>query len=85
MDKLIKIKNVGRKGSRLGLLAWLLLALPASAAPLLYEVRFNPLLNGETEIEFVFDEPLLQEPDITLLNEPSRLNVRFADVPVGFA
>ncbi|MCB5227000.1 type IV pilus secretin PilQ family protein [Alishewanella sp. 16-MA] len=79
MDKLIKIKNVGRKVSRLGLLSWLLLALPASAAPLLYEVRFNPLLNGETEIEFVFDEPLLQEPDISLLNEPSRLNVRFAE------
>lgn len=78
MDKLTKIKNVGRKSSCLWLLACLLVTLPATAAPLLYEVRYNPLLNGETEIEFIFDEPLSQEPEVQLLNSPARLSVSFA-------
>ncbi|CAM5208538.1 type IV pilus secretin PilQ [Alishewanella longhuensis] len=78
MDKLTKIKNVGRKSSCLWLLACLLVTLPATAAPLLYEVRYNPLLNGETEIEFIFDEPLSQEPEVLLLNSPARLSVNFA-------
>lgn len=78
MDKLTKIKNVGRKSSCLWLLACLLVTLPATAAPLLYEVRYNPLLNGETEIEFIFDEPLSQEPEVLLLNSPARLSVSFA-------
>lgn len=78
MDKLTKNKKVGFKGSRLAVLAWLLAALPATAAPLLYEVRYNPLLNGETEIEFVFDEPLQQEPQIQVLATPARLSVNFA-------
>ena len=77
MDKLIKNKAAGFKGSRLGLLALLFSALPATAAPLLYEVRYNPLLNGETEIEFVFDEPLVQEPRVELLQQPARLSLTF--------
>lgn len=78
MDKLTKIKNVGRNSSCFWLLACLLVILPATAAPLLYEVRYNPLLNGETEIEFVFDEPLSQAPVVQLLNSPARLSVSFA-------
>lgn len=78
MDNLNKIKNVGRKSSRLWLVACLLVALPVTAAPLLYEVRYNPLLNGETEIEFIFDEALTQEPQVQLLNSPARLSVSFA-------
>lgn len=77
MDNLNKIKNVGRKSSRLWLVACLLVALPVTAAPLLYEVRYNPLLNGETEIEFIFDEALMQEPEVQLLNSPARLSVSF--------
>lgn len=78
MDKLTKIKNVGRKSSCLWLLACLMVILPATAAPLLYEVRYNPLLNGETEIEFIFDQPLIQQPEVQLLNSPARLSVSFA-------
>ncbi|GHG62143.1 secretin [Alishewanella longhuensis] len=77
MDKLTKIKNVGSSGCRLCLLACLLVMLPVSAAPLLYEVRYNPLLNGETEIEFIFDEALQQEPEVQLLTSPARLSVSF--------
>jgi type IV pilus assembly protein PilQ len=77
MDKLNKTKYAGFKSSRLGLLALLCSTLPAWAAPLLYEVRYNPLLNGETEIEFVFDEALQQEPKVELLQQPARLSVTF--------
>ena len=77
MDKLNKTKYAGFKGSRLGLLVLLCSTLPAWAAPLLYEVRYNPLLNGETEIEFVFDEALQQEPRVELLQQPARLSVTF--------
>lgn len=78
MDKLARIKNAGSKCSRLWLLACLLITLPVTASPLLYEVRYNPLLNGETEIEFIFDEPLTNTPEVTLLNAPARLSVSFA-------
>lgn len=78
MDKLARIKNAGRKFSPLWLLACLLITLPVTASPLLYEVRYNPLLNGETEIEFIFDEPLVNTPEVTLLNAPARLSVNFA-------
>lgn len=77
MDKLIKTKHVSFLGGSLSLLTLLLTALPVFAAPLLYEVRYNPLLNGETEIEFVFDEILSQEPAIELLQQPARLSVNF--------
>ncbi len=77
MDKLARIKNAGRKFSPLWLLACLLITLPVTASPLLYEVRYNPLLNGETEIEFIFDEPLVNAPEVTLLNAPARLSVSF--------
>lgn len=77
MDKYIKNKKIGFKNASVGVAAWLLMALPASAAPLLYEVRYNPLVNGETEIEFVFDEPLTVEPTVELLSNPARLSVSF--------
>ena len=33
----------------------LLIAKTAVAEPLLYDVRYNPLLKGETELQLVFD------------------------------
>lgn len=59
----------------LGLL--LLSASPAMAVPLLYDVRYNPLSTGETEIEFVFDEELQSEPSVQVLNDPSRIELTF--------
>ena len=55
----------------------MLLSLPASAVPLLYDVRYNPLLSGETEIEFVFDEELYADPSIQVFNEPARIELFF--------
>ena len=49
----------------------------ASAVPLLYDVRYNPLLDGETEIEFVFDEEIYIEPNIQVYSEPARIELFF--------
>ncbi|WP_240224273.1 type IV pilus secretin PilQ [Rheinheimera hassiensis] len=45
--------------------------------PLLYDVRYNPLLTGETEIEFIFDEELYADPSIQVFNEPARIELFF--------
>jgi type IV pilus assembly protein PilQ len=49
----------------------------AAAVPLLFDVRYNPLLDGETEIEFVFDEELYIEPKIQVFSEPARIELFF--------
>ncbi len=74
--KTIKKLPVSRR-LLLGIL--LLSAAPAMAVPLLYDVRYNPLRTGETEIEFVFDEDLQEEPTVQVLNEPSRIELTFAE------
>ncbi|PAJ72630.1 type IV pilus secretin PilQ [Pseudoalteromonas sp. NBT06-2] len=48
-----------------------------NAVPLLYDVRYNPLLEGETEIEFVFDEEIYIEPKIQVFSEPARIELFF--------
>ncbi|MBH0058395.1 type IV pilus secretin PilQ family protein [Pseudoalteromonas sp. SWXJZ94C] len=48
------------------------------AAPLLYDVRYNPLLKGETELQLVFDEELTQEPTIQVFNSPARIEMLFS-------
>lgn len=49
----------------------------AVAVPLLYDVRYNPLLKGETELEFVFDEEIYTEPKIQVFSEPARIELFF--------
>jgi type IV pilus assembly protein PilQ len=67
-----------RKGFTTLLTAGLLvLSFGASAVPLLYDVRYNPLLDGETEIEFVFDEEIYIEPKIQVFSEPARIELFF--------
>lgn len=60
-------------------LVWLLglFASSAAAVPLLYDLRYNPLLTGETNIEFVFDEELTTPPKVQVYNQPSRIEVFF--------
>nr|WP_235188608.1 type IV pilus secretin PilQ family protein [Catenovulum agarivorans] len=41
----------------------------------LYEVKYNPIMAGETELEFVFDQALAHEPVIQVLNNPSRIQI----------
>lgn len=52
----------------------------AIAEPLLYDVRYNPLLAGETELQLVFDEELKQEPKVQVFNTPARIEMYFQDV-----
>ncbi|KAA1158838.1 MULTISPECIES: type IV pilus secretin PilQ [Pseudoalteromonas] len=55
----------------------LVIANSAIAAPLLYDIRYNPLLKGETELQLVFDEKLTQEPKIQVFNSPARIEMMF--------
>ncbi|MEL7477799.1 MAG: type IV pilus secretin PilQ, partial [Pseudomonadota bacterium] len=58
----------------------LLLVLSGSvnALPMLYDVRYNPISNSETELQLVFDEQLNLEPKVTVLNDPARLELFFS-------
>lgn len=77
MDKIIKIMSGRLQRTALSFAALILLSLPAAAVPLLYDVRYNPLLTGETEIEFIFDEELYADPSIQVFNEPARIELFF--------
>ena len=57
----------------------------AVAGPLLYDVRYNPLLKGETELQLVFDEELALEPKVQVFNSPARIEMFFdtAELEVG--
>ncbi len=57
----------------------------AIAGPLLYDVRYNPLLKGETELQLVFDEELTFEPKVQVFNRPARIEMFFdtAELEVG--
>nr|WP_233520604.1 type IV pilus secretin PilQ family protein [Flocculibacter collagenilyticus] len=62
---------------------WLSLALltlfagNALAVPLLYDIRYNPVMPNETEIAFVFDEEVYSQPNIQVFNEPARIELFF--------
>ncbi|MDK2597149.1 type IV pilus secretin PilQ family protein [Pseudoalteromonas obscura] len=47
------------------------------AIPMLYDVRYNPIASGETELQLVFDEQLETEPQVQVLSEPARLELFF--------
>ncbi|MCF6438551.1 type IV pilus secretin PilQ [Pseudoalteromonas luteoviolacea] len=49
------------------------------AIPMLYDVRYNPIASGETELQLVFDEQLEGEPQVQVLNDPARLELFFKD------
>ncbi|MCQ8879192.1 type IV pilus secretin PilQ family protein [Pseudoalteromonas shioyasakiensis] len=57
----------------------LFLTQAALAEPLLYDVRYNPLLAGETELQLVFDEELTQQPEVQVFNNPARIEMRFSE------
>ena len=59
----------------------------AIATPLLYDVRYNPLMAGETQLQLVFDEELTAEPKVQVFNNPARIEMHFnaADVEQGLS
>lgn len=88
------VSSLHRVLSALLVIFALLIAKTAVAEPLLYDVRYNPLLKGETELQLVFDEELTQQPSIQVFNSPARIEMLFtnaqldqglADVAVNLA
>ena len=51
----------------------------ANALPMLYDVRYNPISNSETELQLVFDEQIKVDPEVSVLNEPARIELFFSD------
>jgi type IV pilus assembly protein PilQ len=49
----------------------------AHAVPLLYDMRYNPVLSGQSDIEWVFDEEIKKAPVVQVLNQPSRIELFF--------
>lgn len=77
MDKIITTMSGRFQRTLVCFVSLMFLSLPAAAVPLLYDVKYNPLLTGETEIEFVFDEELYADPSIQVFNEPARIELFF--------
>lgn len=70
-----KSLNFGFRATIYGIL--LALSGLVQAVPMLYDVRYNPVPDKETELQFVFDEQLDIEPTVTVLNSPARLALFF--------
>lgn len=49
----------------------------AHAVPMLYDIRYNPVLEEETELQLVFDEQLSDAPVVSVLNQPARIELFF--------
>ena len=60
----------------------LLVAQSVVAAPVLYDVRYNPIMKDETQLQLVFDEALTFEPKVQVYNAPARIEMLFDDVGV---
>ncbi|NTS78684.1 type IV pilus secretin PilQ [Catenovulum sp. SM1970] len=57
----------------------LLMPMQAFALSVLYEIRYNPVVAGETELEFVFDQALAEEPKVQVLSNPSRIELEISE------
>ncbi|MDO6721202.1 type IV pilus secretin PilQ family protein [Psychrosphaera sp. 1_MG-2023] len=55
----------------------LFMVFTAQSIPLLYDIRYSPIVKGETELEFVFDEELYADPNVQVYNEPARIEMFF--------
>ncbi|MBU2881091.1 type IV pilus secretin PilQ family protein [Psychrosphaera sp. B3R10] len=77
MDFQTKNKNKSATvRSLVGMFA-LFMVFTAQSIPLLYDIRYSPIVKGETELEFVFDEELYADPNVQVYNEPARIEMFF--------
>ncbi len=82
VSKMTIINKITQVNTNLFRLLWvlcLLLPVKTFAMSVLYEVKYNPIMAGETELEFVFDQKLQTEPNIQVLNNPSRIQIDIDD------
>ncbi|WP_111978629.1 type IV pilus secretin PilQ [Algibacillus agarilyticus] len=86
--------NLRRGRQILAFIGLIALPMQAFALSVLYEIRYNPVVAGETELEFVFDQELADEPSIQVFSNPSRIEIEIsnadfesylAEVPVNIA
>ncbi|GEK08827.1 secretin [Pseudoalteromonas peptidolytica] len=49
----------------------------AQAIPMLYDIRYNPVPTGETQLQLVFDEKLSGEPSVSVNGENTSLELFF--------
>ncbi|RXE97811.1 type IV pilus secretin PilQ family protein [Pseudoalteromonas sp. PS5] len=49
----------------------------AQAIPMLYDIRYNPVPTGETQLQLVFDEKLSSEPSVSVNGENTSLELFF--------
>ncbi|WP_440056255.1 type IV pilus secretin PilQ [Pseudoalteromonas sp. T1lg65] len=47
------------------------------ALPMLYDVRYNPVPAGETQLQLVFDEKLTTKPNVSVSNSPASIQLFF--------
>nr|WP_237742295.1 type IV pilus secretin PilQ family protein [Gayadomonas joobiniege] len=52
---------------------------PAQAQNRMYDIKYNPVVAGETRFEFVFDQPIAGTPDIQVINNPARIRVKLPE------
>lgn len=52
----------------------------AENQPVLYEIKYNPSMPDETEIDFVFDKALAQKPQLKVVNNPARIEITIDNV-----
>ncbi|TMN45022.1 type IV pilus secretin PilQ family protein [Pseudoalteromonas sp. S2755] len=49
----------------------------AHAIPMLYDIRYNPVSTGETQLQLVFDEKLNTEPKVRVVGESTSIELFF--------
>ena len=49
----------------------------AHAIPMLYDIRYNPVPTGETQLQLVFDEKLNTEPKVRVVGESASIELFF--------
>ena len=77
MDAKITMKSSQHIVKSFLVLLTMLTVFSAQAVPLLYDIRYTPIVKGETELEFVFDEDLYADPNVQVYNEPARIEMFF--------
>ncbi|SDZ95672.1 type IV pilus assembly protein PilQ [Alkalimonas amylolytica] len=86
MDKMTKtMRSHVKYAIYKAMVLMVLLSLPATARPLLHDVRYSPLMSGETELEFVFDRSFGQSPDVQVFTQPARIELLFSNIGVDEA
>ncbi len=79
-NRKVRCKNIRLMDSIFGALCCFVLMAVSSlvhALPMLYDVRYNPVPAGETQLQLVFDEKLTTKPNVSVSNSPASIQLFF--------